>query len=159
MPAIHTNPYSFSGSIKDVGLNVATVLGSPVAPGADYSITDYWDRVKGNSWQAMPLNLDVIAFKVRLLLNPWIPQDDNALYGTIGGLNFIVHKKELVLSYEDDVAAFLNTNHGAPMSSAQPVAALAIQNYADMQTPTGDAEPFSELVWGNDRYWRNYPRS
>lgn len=62
--------------------------------GQHYRVEDYWKNVSGRSWRD---SFDVPAclqYSMRSMAQG-LPQDDNALYGKIGILGFIVHASEI----------------------------------------------------------------
>lgn len=64
--------------------------------GFDIWIEDWWDRVYGSSWMNANGNPAALNYAMRSGFSKIsIPNDNEVLYGKIGGLGYLVHIKEL----------------------------------------------------------------
>lgn len=91
---IHANPHPKAGQVVKLRAD-AHVIG-----GQDYRIEDYWDRVAGKSWMVSNGNPACMKYAMRTGMSARsIPNDDEVLYGKIGGIGELIHISEI----SDDV--------------------------------------------------------
>lgn len=69
------------------GQTVTLVDGTP------YRLEDWWDRVSGNSWRTKSViaSLNYADMQARYGL----PDDDEVVYGHVGGLGYLMHVSQL----------------------------------------------------------------
>ncbi len=66
--------------------------------GKTLRVEDYWDRIAGKSWRNSDGNPAALGYAMRTGLGDMrIPNDDEVVYGKIGGLGYLVHLSELEL--------------------------------------------------------------
>jgi hypothetical protein len=71
--------------------------------GEEILIEDWWDRVSGGSWMFADGNPACLQYAMRIGFSKQpICNDDEVLYGKIGGLGHLVHISELEVQDERD---------------------------------------------------------
>ncbi len=64
--------------------------------GQEYVVEDWWINVYGGSWMSAQGNPAALKYAMRTGLQDFrVPNDDDVLYGKIGGLGELVHISEI----------------------------------------------------------------
>lgn len=91
---MHSESHPLAG--KKVILNETTASGRPnhdPAPGVEYWIEDWWDKLTGKSWMFSDGNPAALMYAMRGAGHH--PIDDEVVYGKIGAYGHLVHVSEL----------------------------------------------------------------
>jgi hypothetical protein len=95
MAALHDAPHPQAGETVTLGDGCAAGSPGDPAPGVEFVVEDWWDRLTGSSWGVAQGNPAALKYAMRAGLGG-LPVDDEVVYGKIRGLGHIVHVSELV---------------------------------------------------------------
>lgn len=65
------------------------------APGSEYELEDWWDRLTGGSWMDAEGNPAALKYAFRSGLLAQLPLDNEVVYGHVNGFGHLVHVSEI----------------------------------------------------------------
>lgn len=81
---------------QTVALRLTEPIWTGLDPGAVMVVEDWWDRVSGQSWKVARSNPAAIVYAIRTaFMRQSIPDDDEVVYGRVGGIGYLFHVTEL----------------------------------------------------------------
>lgn len=93
MKIVHINPHPLAGKRVRIKAGLKH-MNHEAYGGTEFRLEDWWDRVAGKPWRYAVGNPACLVYGIHRKQRD-LPEDDEVLYGKIGGFGYLVHISEI----------------------------------------------------------------